>query len=70
MSWRMIDPEALRCTTVTAETSCTNVLHIVEGKYFNPTAEFFALWTEPQAMAGNSALELIRSIKMSGSRAP
>ena len=42
----------------------------VEQNILDTCAKMSALLTEAQAMTGNSALELIRSIKMSGSRAP
>ena len=57
-------------TIVTARVFCTKKLRCVQFFCFDPSAEIFALLTEAPAMTGNSALELIRSSKMSGSRAP
>ena len=57
-------------TIVTARVFCTKKLRSVGVFCFDPSAEIFALLTEAPARTGNSALELIRSSKMSGSRAP
>eukprot|EP00964_Phaeocystis_antarctica_P045126 scaffold25965_cov73-Phaeocystis_antarctica.AAC.1 len=42
----------------------------VRQNILDTCAKMLALLTEAPAMTGNSALELIRSSKMSGSRAP